>query len=55
MTNDKQSFGERVAQMRDAAEQLKAITEIVELSPILGDGLKVRRRRLRAGEWSSAW
>jgi len=29
MTNDKQSFAERVAQMHDAAEQLKALTEIV--------------------------
>ena len=29
MTNDKQSFAERVAQMHDAAEQLKAIAEIV--------------------------
>ena len=29
MTNDKQSFHERVAQMHDAAEQIKAIAEIV--------------------------
>ena len=34
MTNDKQSFAERVAQMHDAAEQLKSIAEIVALEAI---------------------
>jgi hypothetical protein len=34
MTNDKQSFHERVAQMHDAAEQLKSIAEFVALEAI---------------------